>query len=71
MAAASGRLTLMATVFALVAIPATVGFSGVEVIGWKGVAGFADALGLTVVLSALGGLVTRFILRTEKGGLSG
>jgi len=43
---------LTATIFTIFAVPATVGFTGAEVLGWHGVAGFMGALGITAVGSA-------------------
>jgi hypothetical protein len=52
-AQSSARLARTATIFTVIAVPATVGFTGAEVLGWHGVAGFFGALGVTVVGAVL------------------
>jgi len=65
-AAASERLARAATAFTIVAIPATVVFSGVQVMGWKGGAAVAGATGLTVALSVLIWAVTQWLLHRPE-----
>jgi len=52
-AQSSARLARTATLFTVIAVPATLGFTGAEVLGWHGVTGFFGALGVTVVGAAL------------------
>ena len=52
-ARSSNLFARTATIFTVIAVPATVGFTGAEVLGWHGMAGFFGALGVTVVGAVL------------------
>jgi hypothetical protein len=52
-AQSSYLFALTATIFTIFAVPATVGFTGAEVLGWHGLWGFLGALLITAVGSAL------------------
>jgi len=52
-AQSSYLFALTATIFTIFAVPATVGFTGTEVLGWHGLWGFLGALLITALGSAL------------------
>jgi len=52
-AQSSYLFALTATIFTIFAVPATVGFTGAEVLGWHGLCGFLGALLITALGSAL------------------
>lgn len=52
-AQSSYLFAITATIFTIFAVPATVGFTGAEILGWHGVMGFLGALLITAVGSSL------------------
>ncbi|MHB1521365.1 MAG: hypothetical protein ACYCWN_08670 [Ferrimicrobium sp.] len=67
-AQSSYLFALTATIFTIFAVPATVGFTGAEVLGWHGVWGFLGALGITAVGSALiTGLLWKRLQHLRRG----
>lgn len=52
-AQSSYLFAVTATIFTIFSVPATIGFTGAEILGWHGVVGFLGALGITAVGSSL------------------